>query len=178
MVVTIMSLIVSFTGLIFVETTRSIIEASEPIRSLGAELETRRLRLLARIRDAGLRKKNETTAAGLDLQAEEERDLLESKLVMVTKAQEARADSLADYRGRQRGGFLSFVVALVFSAASIIEAMFLIVSPPILGIFLSCVGFAFASVINFGVLIGRFYLQSSSEIESTPAAVYFQDIDG
>jgi hypothetical protein len=51
MVVTIMSLIVSFTGLIFVETTRTIIDASEPVRSLGADLEKRRLKLTRRMKE-------------------------------------------------------------------------------------------------------------------------------
>jgi hypothetical protein len=93
----------------------------------------------------------------------------------VTKAQRSSVESLDEYRRRQRGGFLPFLVALAFSAISIIEAIFLIVAPASLDIFLPCIGFAFASVFNFGVLMYRFYSQSRSEIEGGVIAVLLGD---
>ena len=98
MVVTIMSLIVSFTGLIFVETTRSIIEASEPLRRVGWELERKRLVLIKRIGSVG-QKQARAGGEGLETQ---EKGLLEDKLQMVMEAKSPERNlwpSIADDRG-------------------------------------------------------------------------------
>ena len=174
MIVTIMSLIVSFSGLIFVETTRSIIETSEPVRNLSVQLENKRLKLESRLEEVAAGRRDEALAGGKDVQAEKKQ--IEDRLERIAKGQESNRESLTGYRGRQRGGFQSFIVALTFSALSIIEAMFLIVEPPSLTIFLPASAFTFASVINFGALMIRFYAQSSSEIDSSPSAVLLPDM--
>lgn len=165
--VTVMALIISFSGLAFIETNKNLIESAEPLRRSFSDANN--LRDETETEKYEIEKKLQAEKEGKD-KLEERRNLLDETLKRLSNLDNRNERLLSGYLRIKRKELAVFILALVGASISIVLALYLMVESPDLLLFQGCIFSAFSGVVGFASLIILFSLQSSFNLENIRAA--------